>query len=165
LKRFIQEENFCFKEARNNVIRIQDIAALDGVKLASIVSKTSYFMLESNINLVGEDYESSLQNLLNLEEKAFKNLFCIAFYYQFLGENKYEMNALDSIINEKSLQNTYRAYYSLHKQFYSLEFFRFANTSKANNFEVELDILPEHINLKFVDYLDIILKKNGLNGN
>jgi hypothetical protein len=146
------------------MIKIQDINALDGVKLASTVSKTTYFMLESNINLVGEDYESSLQNLLNLEEKAFKNLFCIAFYYQFLGENKYEINALDSIINEKSLQNTYRAYYNLHKQFYSLEFFRFANTSKTSSFEIDLEILPEHVSLKFIDYLDIILKKNGLNG-
>jgi hypothetical protein len=147
------------------MLKIQDINALDGVKLASMISKTSYFMLESNIDLVGDTYESSLQNLLNLEKKAFKNLFCIAFYYQFLGKHKYELNALDSVTNEKSLQNTYRAYYSLLKQFYSLEFFRFANTSKTNSFAIELEILPEHANLKFIDYLDIILKKNGLNGN
>ena len=84
-------------------MKIKDLNALAGVKLSSIISKTTYFLLQGDPYLVGETWGESVENILNLEEKEFLNLFSIAFYYQVLDDDSVELGVLEEICNTTNI--------------------------------------------------------------
>ena len=141
-------------------MKIKDLNALAGVKLSSIISKTTYFLLQGDPYLVGETWSESVENILNLGEKEFLNLFSIAFYYQFLDDDSVELDALKEICDTADIHELYKQYSILYKEFYSLKCFKFSNTSKIKELSVDLELDFSNMNIKFIDYLDIILKKH-----
>lgn len=140
-------------------MKIKDLNALAGVKLSSIISKTTYFLLQGDPYLVGDSWGESVENILSLEEKKFLNLFSIAFYYQFLDDDSIELDVLEEICNTASIHELHKHYSILYKEFYNLKCFKFSNTSKIKELSIDLELDFTNMNIKFIDYLDIILKK------
>jgi hypothetical protein len=146
---------------KNKNKSILNLRAIDGIKLITMFAKTNYFILENSLHLVDDrGYDYSIDNIFNtLNQNNIDESFCIAFYYQFLGsDDLYELNALIKIFNnENNLQNLYKLYYNTYKEFNSLTYFKFGNTSSIPNLSIKPRITENELNMTFGDYLDITI--------